>query len=960
MNSQGSDKLFGRMSIRGTHPMLLRRLRRGVFFFYALTLVMVLITAGWLSLKDYRDTLQGAERQSMSLARSLDEHATRSMVSVEQAMQNLIEDIERSGGTAHLDERWAHERLQGKISLTPQIRGIIAINAKGILVAHGLEYPTRRVDLSDRLYFPYHRDHDDAHLRIGEPLVSRTDYKWLIPVTLRINNPDGSFGGVMLSGVEPDYFLKFYESLHLERGTRIQLLRSDGMLLLSYPLDITRLGAEIERSRQDGFRALTDSNLTSERQFIAQISSQNVPITIRVITDPDWVLRKFYHDAQIRIISLLFIVTVLTLMLFLLLRQIRRAEESESRLLLTQFAVDESPDMVLWCDPRGRLRYANQRLAELSGYTPDELLSLKFQDLIGGNELKWDRLYADLRDSKRKTMESLLRKKDQSVLAIELTLSPIADKQDQYLCISARDISERHAAQMELRHHRDHLQELVDERTAEIRTMLDANPLAVVLSVDEHVQSVNPAFESQFGYSMNSISGLPESVIHASAANYLNVRNAIRNRIASGATFRGEAELRRSDGSLFWAQLFVRTLQSNAPDRGVLYIIEDVTAQRVAAQALRQSEQLKRTILDTTSDGFALIDSQRRFVDINQMLCEQLGQTRPSILGQPLDAVWSKGIAVRVFPPLQTPGDAGAQLEIDLPVSPKETRPFLISRGQIRNASGLVEYSFAFFTDISHQKEIERSLMEAKEVAEIANQAKSVFLTNMSHELRTPMHAILSFAELGMHKAKGGEPQDLLRYFERIDHAGKHLLTLLNDLLDMSRMETHGMDYRRGVHILQHTMAATIAELTSQLTAKQIEVVLDQNTAQISAVYDRIRIAQVILNLMSNAIRFSPPEGRIFISYLQENCTEEHPARVGFSIRDEGPGIAPERLSMIFDLPQHNLGPQADVESALGLSLCHRIISDHGGSIEAANHPGGGAIMSVRLPVEPDGEAQRP
>lgn len=932
--------------------MLLRRLRRGIFFFYALTLLMVLITAGWLSLKDYRDTLQEAERQSMSLARSLDEHATRSMISVEQAMQNLVEDIERAGGTEHIDERWVHERLKSKISLTPQIRGIIAINAKGILVAHGLEYPTRHVNLSDRLYFPYHRDHDDPHLRIGEPLVSRTDYKWLIPVTLRINNPDGSFGGVMLSGVEPDYFLKFYESLHLERGTRVQLLRGDGMLLLSYPLDITRLGAEIERGRQDGFRVLTDGSLTSERQFIAQVSSQDVPITIRVITDPDWVLRKFHHDAQIRVLSLLFIVAVLTCMLFLLLRQIRRAEESESRLLLTQFAVDESPDMVLWCDPRGRLRYANRRLAELSGYLPEELLEKKFQDLIGGNELKWERLYTELRDSRRKTMESILHRKDEGIVAIDLTLSVIADKQEQYVCVSARDITERHAAQLELRRHRDHLQELVDERTAEIRTMLDANPLAVVLSVDEHVQSVNPAFEALFGYSVNSIGGLPESVIHASATNYINVRNAIRNRIASGATFRGEAELRRSDGSLFWAQLFVRTLQANAPDRGVLYIIEDVTAQRAAAQALRQSEQLKRTILDTTSDGFALIDSQRRLVDINQALCEQLQLTRPALLGQTPENIWGGEIASRIFPPNPPTADTGTQTEIDLPASTKETRPFLISRGQIRNANGLVEHSFAFFTDISHQKETERSLMEAKEVAEIANQAKSVFLTNMSHELRTPMHAILSFAELGMHKSKTAELQDLQRYFERINHAGKHLLTLLNDLLDMSRMETRGMDYRRGVHILQHTMAATIAELSSQLAAKQIEVVLDQNTPPISAVYDRIRIAQVILNLMSNAIRFSPPGGKIFITYLQEDNEVGHRAMVGFNIRDEGPGIAAERLAGIFDLTQRGSGSQTDLESGLGLNLCARIVSDHGGSIEAANHQAGGAIMRVRLPVQ--------
>ncbi|MDP5239703.1 PAS domain S-box protein [Uliginosibacterium sp. 31-16] len=958
MNLLWIKNLSGQHVRAGGKPLLLRRLRHGVLFFYFLTLLMVLLATAWLSLQDYRNTLQEAERQSLSLARSLEEHTTRSLVSVEQAMQNLVEDFGRAGGVERMDEHWAHERLKSKVELTPQIRAIIAMDAKGILQAHGLEYPTRRVNLSDRTYFSYHQNRNDIRLRIGEPIISRTDYKWLIPVTRRINTPDNSFGGVMLSGVEPDYFLHFYDSLHLDRGTRIQLMRSDGILLLNYPLDITLLGTNLRDNDPDGFARLQASNTAflpkpreSGKQFIAQLASADMPIVVRIITDGDHVLAKFSQDTRVRIASATLVLLIMTSMLFLLLRQIHRVEDSESRLHLTQFAVDESPDMILWCDQNGRVRYANRRLAELSQHTPTELLGLAFADLIGNGDLRWEKLHAELQAQQRLNLESVLRRKSGALVPVELTLSLIADKQRQYLCITARDITERHAAQQELRRHRDHLQDLVAERTAEIRTMLDANPLAIVLSVHDHMQLVNPAFEALFGYSMNSISGLPESLIHASAASHSTVRSAIQSRISLGGTYRGEAELRRSDGSLFWAMLFARAVQPDEPERGVIFIIEDVSAQRAAALALRQSEQLKRSVLDTTTDGFALIDHQRRFVDVNQALCRQLGISRITMLGQTPETIWSEPLASQIFPKQPGRQEQPAQLEVELPVHDGQKHPFLVSHGVIHGERGEIEHTFAFLTDIAYQKEIERSLVEAKDAAETANHAKSIFLTNMSHELRTPMHAILSFSEMGLQKTQVPQEADLARYFERIQNSGKRLLTLLNDLLDMSRMEADKMRYDKARHFLQNTLQAAATEVSSLLSAKRLSIEINDKLPRIAAVYDRVRITQVIINLLSNAIRFSPPGGCIHIAGLHETA-DDGTSWVGFTLRDEGPGIPQAELERIFDSFEQSSQSQPVGGTGLGLTISRRIMLDHGGSILASNHPDGGAVFTVRLPGE--------
>ena len=228
MNPARSNTL-ARASNKPPHTAL-NQLRRSIWIFYVAAIVMLVLAVTWLTREDYRNTLAATERQALSLARSLDEHLARSFVSVDQAMQNVAEDIERAGGIERVDEHWLFERLKSKVEHTPQIRAIIAMDANGVLRAHGLEYPTRRVHLGDRAYFSHHQKNIDPRLRIGEPIISRTDYKWLLPLTRRINLADNRFDGVMLSGVEPDYFLRFYDALQLERGTRIEVLRNDGVV----------------------------------------------------------------------------------------------------------------------------------------------------------------------------------------------------------------------------------------------------------------------------------------------------------------------------------------------------------------------------------------------------------------------------------------------------------------------------------------------------------------------------------------------------------------------------------------------------------------------------------------------------------------------------------------------------------------------------------------------------------
>lgn len=943
-----SRELFGDLLLKDAPPFL-RNLRRGILVFYAFTCLIIIASAIGLSLLDYKESLNAAQQQSMALSRSLEEHAARSLSAVEQTMQGLTQGIQAAGGAENAGEERLHELLELRQAHMPQMRGIVVINHEGILSAHSNEFPAKKLKLSDRSYFLYHSKQPGQESRIGEPLISRTDYRWLVPITMRMDDRKGRFDGLILAGIEPDYFLEFYDSLHLDRGIRIQILRKDGILLLGYPLDIHRLGTKLA-DKSDGFSLQPGSHQAgAQKRFVAQVSSQDMPIRVRIVMDASRVLTRFNHDLHIRAVTVLAVLAVLSGMLLFLLRQTGQVEQAETRLRLTQSAFDVSPDIIVWCERSGRIVYANRQLSSFTGYPAEEVKKLHLQKLINMNDPDWEQFCSEALIANGRTLETSLFRKDSSYGTLELSVFPLTGTTTPLLCILGRDITERHTRESELLRHREHLQEMIQKQTTEIGAVLDATPLAVILIVNEHIKSVNPAFETLFGYSLSSVTGLPESVIHTSATSYLGIRNTIRSRIAKGGTYRGEVELRRSDGSLFWAQIFARALHPLPTDAGTVYILEDISAQRCSAQALRQSEQIKRTILDTATDGFALVDLNHRFIDVNHALCLQTGVSREFIIGKTPGELWGTELAEKIFPRDISQGTELPRLEIGL-LCRDENRTFLVSPGLIRNSHGATEYLFSFFSDITGQKQVEHALKEAREVAEQANQTKSIFLTNMSHELRTPMHAILSFAELGIQRSAESTAGEAARYFERINQAGKHLLALLNDLLDMSRMVPSEQRFKFGTHILQQTMSATLSEISFQLEEKQLQVIHDETSKVISAEYDRMGIVQVILNLMSNAIRFSPVGGKIHISYLQEPAGTNSPTMCGFSIRDEGPGISDDQIGHVNEVLESGHSPETDQTSSLGLALCRQIIHKHEGRIRAENHPAGGAILTVLLP----------
>ncbi|MFQ5501380.1 MAG: ATP-binding protein [Phycisphaerae bacterium] len=247
------------------------------------------------------------------------------------------------------------------------------------------------------------------------------------------------------------------------------------------------------------------------------------------------------------------------------------------------------------------------------------------------------------------------------------------------------------------------------------------------------------------------------------------------------------------------------------------------------------------------------------------------------------------------------------------------------------------------------EREVEERTAEleaAKEKAEASNRAKSTFLANVSHELRTPLHGILSFAGFGINKYDIAEPEKLLSYFRRIHQSGRTLLSLLNDLLDMAKLESGTMTFVIQQSDLCDLVDSVMEEFGAMAAEREIQIRSVEPEVRVVAKLDAEKMKQVIRNLLSNAVKFSPVGGTIEVSLCQ---TEES---VVISVRDQGPGVPEDELDMVFDkFVQSSRTRTGAGGTGLGLSICRQLMTAMDGRIWAESNVECGAIFSAEVPI---------
>ena len=412
----------------------------------------------------------------------------------------------------------------------------------------------------------------------------------------------------------------------------------------------------------------------------------------------------------------------------------------------------------------------------------------------------------------------------------------------------------------------------------------------------------------------------------------------------------------RKDGSRFPAIVSVTALR-DAQDTiiGYLLIGTDNTARKHVEEKLRWTEESFRLMVESVTDyAIVMLDPEGRVVSWNAGAERIKGYSAEEIVGQHFSRFYPRediqsGKPQRDLDVVAAKGqfeDEGWRVRKDGSTFWANV-VFTAIRDQGGNLRG-----FAMLTrDLTEPMKIEATLTKAKDAADAANQAKSAFLATMSHELRTPMNAILGYSEILMEDAKDKGQEDFIPDLQKIHASGNHLLSLINNILDLSKIEAGKMDLfleSFGISRVIEDVVSTIRPLVEKnANTLQVHCAADLGTMHA----DLTKVRQSLFNLLSNACKFTE-NGTITLEASRELIGGVD--WIKFSVSDTGIGMAPDQMEKLFQpFVQGDASTSRKFGgTGLGMTITHRFCQMMGGEISAASEPGGGTTFTIRLPAQ--------
>lgn len=358
------------------------------------------------------------------------------------------------------------------------------------------------------------------------------------------------------------------------------------------------------------------------------------------------------------------------------------------------------------------------------------------------------------------------------------------------------------------------------------------------------------------------------------------------------------------------------------------------------------SEEELRAYFATVSDVMLVLDAEGRYVKIAPTKPELLYALPTELLGKTLHDVFPAPEADAFLPTIQQVLTSGQPAELEYCLTIQDRLVWFAA-----TVSPLREDTVLWTArDITARRRTERELVAAKEAAESANRAKSQFLANMSHELRTPLNAIIGFSELLQDQAFGALNGKQGKYVSNVLSSGRHLLDLINDVLDLSKIESGRMELESAPFDVAEAVADVQNVVQMLMSEKSVAISAALSPALPPLHADHAKFKQVLYNLLSNAVKFTPVDGRVEIE------VEPTDGWLRVCVRDTGIGIKAADQEHIFgDFEQLDKGyARSQQGSGLGLALTRRLIEMHGGRIWVeSDGEGSGSAFTFLLPLQP-------
>jgi PAS domain S-box-containing protein len=606
--------------------------------------------------------------------------------------------------------------------------------------------------------------------------------------------------------------------------------------------------------------------------------------------------------------------------------------------------------------PSGEILDANTGLIHMLGYPSREsMLAEKASSMYIEPENR-TYLQAELeRDGLIRDVEIQLKRYDGQVIWVTNTARVVKGESGQVLYYegSMQDISERKQAEFELQKYQEQLEDLVEERTSELRaseeryrTLFDGVPVGLYRSTPEgKVLDFNHAAVEMLGFPNR------EAVLALDHTSdwYVDPDDQVRWRSTmdlGGAVRDFPVKMRRQDGGVIWVNDSAHVVRDGSGQ--VLYYegrLEDITERKNFEKQIRRQKEYFEALFINNPVAVVTADTEGVVVSWNPMAEKLFGYSQEQAVSQELDALVAKHSSVRD----EAMGYTNQVLSLDrVQVTTRRTK----KDGSLVDVELLALPIFvsdqilgfiAIYYDLSELK-------KAQNEAEAANQAKSMFLANMSHELRTPLNAILGFTQL-MERDRHLTPENQ-ESLKVINHSGEHLLGMINEVLEMSKIEAGQVTLHEKVFDLYDLLYGLEGMFHLRAAEKGLSLQFhwpDDLPRKVHA--DEGKLRQILSNLLGNAVKFTRTgEVSLRVRFPNHNAK---PARLTFEIRDTGPGIAAEDLDLVFEpFVQSSIGQRFREGAGLGLSISRQYVNLMGGEIEVQSEINHGSLFKFDILVE--------
>ena len=602
-------------------------------------------------------------------------------------------------------------------------------------------------------------------------------------------------------------------------------------------------------------------------------------------------------------------------------------------------AVEQSPSSIVITDTAGNIEYVNPKFTQVTGYTFEEVVG-KNPRLLKSGEMppeEYENLWKTITSGGEWRGEFHNKKKNGELYWESASISPITDAHGvitHFLAVK-EDITERKG-----------MEESLKQSEARFRSLIENAPVGIAVARGGLTLYANSAYLRMFGYADEAeLYGAPLTNQIAPPYREEIMERTRRREKGEAVPSSYETVGLRKDGSSFPFYVSVTRMELSDGPASIAFFT-DITERKRAEEAVRDSEEKFRALLEFASVAIVIVDGHGLIQLVNAKAEEMFGYARRELLGHPVEVLLPERfrhthVGLRGSY-LSNPRPRPMNAPLDLWAVRKDGTEFPVEVGlsPVETKDGILVMSY--LTDITERRRAEEALRAALRRAEEVDQLKTQLLSIVSHELRTPLTSIRGQTTTLLDYADQVTPEERLEALQIVDDEAERLDELISHLLDMSRLEAGKLSVELGATDVRPILIESVSRMAAHAPSHKLVVNLPPTLPPAQA--DPRRVVQVVSNLLDNAIKFSPPGATVTVDAEVDTDT------VRVRVRDEGPGIAPEHLPHIFDrfYRVEETGVRTS-GAGLGLAICKGLVEAMGGQVAVTSQVGQGSVFSFSL-----------